>query len=66
MFLLVTRFSSSVFHYWVGRFFTRFPFKVPFKVFFKQIPCSIELASKEEGNFNDVTFGAEAIKAEVI
>ena len=30
MFSLVPRFSSSVSHHWVGRFFTRFPFKFPF------------------------------------
>ena len=58
----------------VERFLSRFPFKVSiqgfhlrflskvsFKVPFQQIPCSAELASKERGNCNNVTFGVEVM-----
>ena len=36
MFSLVPRFSSSGFHHWVGRFFTRFPSKFSFNRFHAQ------------------------------
>ena len=46
LFSFITRFSSSVSHNWVGRFFTKFPF------FNRRLSRSTELASKREGNCN--------------
>ena len=70
MFLLVTRFSSSVFHHLDWEVFhqvpiqdshSRFLFKIPFKIPLQQIPRSAELASKKRSYYNNVTFGVEVM-----
>ena len=74
MFLVVSRFSSSVsliglrgfssgshskFPFKV--FILEIPFQVPFEVFFQQILRSVKLVSEEGGNCINVTFGVEVI-----
>ena len=73
IFSVVSRFSSPVSFIGLGGFspgfHSRFPFKVPIqdshsrffsKFSFNKIPRSAELASKEGGNCNNVTFGAKS------
>ena len=66
MFLLVSRFSSSIF--FIGLrgfspgFYLRFLLKFSFN---KQLLCLIELTSKKKSHRNNVTFRAKATKAEV-
>ena len=66
MFSLITRLFSSVSHHLGWEVFhqvlirgshSRFLFKIPFEVPLQQVPRSAELASKEGGNCNNVTFG---------
>ena len=67
VFSVVSRFSSPV--SLIGLigfspgFHSRFPFRVPFKVPLQQISCLTELISKERGNCNNVTLGAESSRS---
>ena len=56
MFSIVSRFSFAVSFIELGKFFTKFPFSLI-------IPRSKELASKDGGNYNNVTFGVESFQS---
>ena len=58
MFLVVSRFSLSVSLIGLGGFFTKFSFPL-------MIPRLGEFASKERGNYNNVTLGAESFQSRI-